>query len=114
MDQEKAEKLKKLEAQIAKLEAKKKLLLSDGFTESEKRRLFGQILSAENRFGLSYPQILGAILVLKNREMSETNKKELEDMGINRMKAFVQAQKEPQEKTEKPGTVVELSAASEA
>jgi len=61
---------------------------------------------------LSYPQILGAILVLKNREMSETNKKELEDMGINHMKAFIQSQKEEQEKN--PEKVVKLPAATEA
>jgi hypothetical protein len=83
--------MEKIEAQIAKLMAKKEALAAGiPASKAELRRTFMKALPGESFFGLSFAQILGALDVVRTKGVSPEQEAELERIGMVVMKKYVQ------------------------
>ncbi|MDA8152326.1 MAG: hypothetical protein M0003_06370 [Acidithiobacillus sp.] len=92
--------LEKIEEQIRRLMAKKEALAAGiPASKSELRRTFLKAVPGEEYFGLSFAQILGALDVVRTRGVSPEQGAELERMGMNILKQYVQRPENTAEET---------------
>jgi hypothetical protein len=95
--------LEKIEEQIRRLQAKKEALESGvPVSKTELRKIFLKALPAEDFFGLTYVQILGALDMLRARgTLAAEQCAELDRLGLAILKKYTQ-----KPETEKPETAV--------
>lgn len=83
--------LEKIEDQIKALMAKKEALkLGIPASKTELRKAFTKALPGESYFGLSFLQILGALDVVRTRGVTEEQGAELERLGREVLKKYVE------------------------